>query len=103
MEFPLCEQTVTVYRLEDGQVQRTVVDNCFYRWEDVAEDSFSRRFLLVVPGAFSVKLGDRVLPGEGPETVDWVKFVPAAVEGLGQVGYVKRYPTHVQAGYRKNL
>ena len=103
MEFPLCEQTVTVYRAENGQLLREVVEGCFYRWEDVADDGFQRRFLLVVPGDFAVKLGDRILPGIGPAQVDWMRFVPAAVEGLGQVGYVKRYPTHTQAGYKKNM
>ena len=33
MDYPFCDRTVTVYRLDRGQVQRLVVENCYYFWE----------------------------------------------------------------------
>ena len=90
MEFPLCEQTVTVYRQTEGGIWRQVLDGCFYSWEDVLQDTapcLQRRFLLVVPGRVSLLPGDRVYPGEGPEMdmAGWKGFVPALVPGLSRV------------------
>ena len=101
LAFPLCDQVVTVYRQEGENISRQVLADCFYRIEDALQDGWQRKFLLVVPGTeVRLRLGDRVLPGEGPQVAleDWKRFVPAAVEGLGQVGYVKPYPTHTEAG-----
>ena len=106
MAFPLCEQTVTVYRMQDATLLRQVVNGCFFKWEDARQGDtpwLSRPFLLVIPGDFPLRPGDRVFPGEGPETVEPAQFVPAAVEGLGQVGYVKHYPTHIEAGYKRSV
>jgi hypothetical protein len=109
--YSLCDQTVTVYRLTDGDVQRQVLEGCFYRWEDgLQEDAagvhHSRRFLLIQPGDTQrVQPGDRIFPGVGPE-VDagaWARFIPALVPGLGEAAYaVPRFfggeLVHTEAG-----
>lgn len=94
MQYPLCTQTVSIYRLEDGAVSRFVVKNCFYRYETrLTETAEGRRMdrtcLLVVPGSdFIPKAGDRVFDGIGPETVQWEQFLPVLVEGLSELSYV---------------
>ena len=97
MEYPLCDRTVSVYRLENGVVSRQVVHGCYFQPEEllVTEDlgcRQKRKFLLVLPGETQrIFPGDRVLAGEGPTVSadQWVRFVPALVPGLVQVGYVK--------------
>ena len=95
MEYPLCDQTVTVYHMVGGQVFRQVIHGCYFQRQDrrkVAMDGprFSTRFLLVIPGdTLQVFPGDRVFPGEGPEVVDWDTFLPATEPQLAQIGWVK--------------
>ena len=90
MTYPLCDQTVTVYRQEGDCVTRRVIENTFYSYEDKLEKSrFSRHFLLILPGAEDIHPGDRVFDGIGPETVVWNSFLPVTVPGLSQVQYVK--------------
>ncbi len=109
LTYPFCDKTVTVYRLQDGQVHRTVVENCFYRWEDTnitgdTGDRFARKCLLIQPGdTQKVFPGDRVMPGEGPESVDWDTFLPASVPGLSQIAYAAPWYwdghiSHTEAG-----
>lgn len=86
--YPMCDQTVTLYRKEAEGVSRQVLEGCFYRYEDVVtEDRFARKFLLIHPGAVEIRPGDRVLDGIGPEQVVWEKFLPICVPGLSQVEY----------------
>lgn len=91
----MCNMTVTVYRKTDRGVHREVLSGCYYEWElectrEAAGLRKDRKFLLVIPrGRGDVTIGDRIFPGVGPETVDWDRFVPAAVEGLGQVAYLR--------------
>ena len=94
LSYPLCNQTVTLYkRLPDG-IERRVVKDCFYRFEDcLTEDvrglGFRRKFTLVLPGDTPVAPGERVLEGIGPK-VDldrWEQFVPAVVPGLSEAEY----------------
>ena len=103
MEHPLCDRVVTWYRNTPQGVQRQVIEGCFYSYTDVflPEGYLERRFFLVIPGRPALRPGDRVLEGEGPLTVDWHSFVPAAVEGLSQVDWVKQYEGHIQAGSGK--
>ena len=95
MVYPLCNMTVTIYRKTDQGIQRQVLQGCYYEWEQTCTREAAglrkdRKFLLVIPrGRGEVSIGDRVLAGIGPETVDWNRFVPAAVEGLGQVAYLR--------------
>ena len=93
MRYPLCDRTVTVYRLEQGSVRRFVVEKCFYRYETkLAEENaglrMDRKCLLVVPGNhFIPQVGDRVFDGIGPETVEWNSFLPVFVESLTELNY----------------
>lgn len=91
---PLYSQAVTVYRRERDGVSRMVIRNAlFYHTDYNSRDNLGehrhRDFLLIVPGErFVPKIGDRVMEGLGPQTVDWDSFCPGSVHGLGEVGYV---------------
>lgn len=96
MSLPLCDQMVTLYRMENGTVSRRVVTGCCYRWkteccEDTAGVREKRTFLLILPPGEQILPGDRVYDGLGPEYVDWQQFLPALVCGLGQVTWVCPY------------
>lgn len=89
MEYPLCDRTVTVYRLREGSVQRQVFDRCYFRRTDsLAADSrgLQRKssFLLILPGENLIYPGDRIYEGEGPQVSfgDWPDFTPEKVPGL---------------------
>lgn len=89
MTYPLCDRTVTVYRQEGNTVTRQMIENTHYHYEDKLEDGlFSRRFLLILPGAEEIRPGDRVFDGIGPENVQWDNFLPVCIPGLSQVQYV---------------
>ena len=92
--YPMCCQTVTVYRRSGGQVQRYVRQGCYYRWEDCVFESEQgdrpvRKFLLIQPGADPVRPGDRIFGGEGPAVTvqDWEDFLPVRVPGLSEAAY----------------
>lgn len=91
----LCDSTVTVYR-RDG-LTRQVLEKVYFDdslSEHVAAGvgSAGHGFLLVVPGAFSVSPGDKVMRGIGPEITDWAGLNSADVPGLGVVNTVaQRY------------
>jgi hypothetical protein len=92
--YPVCHQTVTVYRKEGDTVIRRVAHGCYYRFEDhLTEDlqglRFVRKFLLIQPGENPIYPGDRVIEGEGPVITarQWDTFVPAVVPGLSQAAY----------------
>jgi hypothetical protein len=92
--YPVCHQTVTVYRKNSDTVMRRVAHGCYYRFEDhLQEDAaglrFVRKFLLIQPGNEVILPGDRILEGIGPtvDSAQWDKFVPACVPGLSQVAY----------------
>ena len=111
LDYSLCDRTVTVYRLQAGQVLRTVVEGCFYRWQTALRtDALGRReetvFLLVMPGDTQrVFPGDRIYPGIGPEVSaqDWPRWLPVNVPGLAEAEYVSPHfwegrLCHVEAG-----
>lgn len=88
LDYSLCDRVVTLYRRVGDTVERRVLENCFYRYEDrVAQGKFVRKFLLIHPGAEELRPGDRVFEGVGPETVSWEEFLPVNVPGLSQVAY----------------
>jgi len=91
MKHPLCDQTVTLYTQTEQGLQRRVVTGCFYsyRQEKTAEGLSQTRFTLILPGEEPVGIGTRVLPGVGPEQVDFQTFLPVNTPGLGQVAYVE--------------
>lgn len=111
IDYHFCDRTVTVYRLENGKVQRLVVPGCYYFWEirqvtDLYGTRQETKFLLIMPGRVQrVFPGDRIYDGIGPEVTaqQWPDFLPVTVPGLGQVAYVR--PTwwdgqvsHIEAG-----
>ena len=111
MQYPFCNQTVTCYRLIDGQVQRQVLKNCYYHYRDekIETDTGSRwvrKFLLIQPGEKQMVFpGDRILAGEGPEVTaeQWATFLPVNVPALGQVAYATPWYwagriSHTEAG-----
>ena len=88
LRYPMYDKTVTVYRREDSQLVRRVLEGCFYRYEDTAdEERFVRKFLLIWPGAEDIRPGDRVFDGVGPEKIVWEEFLPINVPGLSEVAY----------------
>ena len=114
IDYSMCRDTVTIYRLQGDQVVRKVARNCFVTWEEksVTDQSgtrMGRNFLLILPGEKQdIRLGDRVFQGVGPEITkdQWHSFIPAGVSGLGQVNFVKRCcwdgkVCHVEAGNRR--
>lgn len=107
MEYPLCDQTVTVYRQGDGQVLRQVLENCYLELEEklrTQDARLEKTFLLVVPGQLQrVFPGDRLVPGIGPEVADWEALLPAFLPQVLTVGKVKRFYwdgklSHIEAG-----
>ncbi len=69
MEYPFCDQTVTVYR---GDL-RLVICGCYLEISQGRQPADERPqwdFLLVVPGGVQrVFPGDLLVPGMGPETL----------------------------------
>lgn len=105
LDYSLCDRTVTVYRQENGRLQRLVVDGCYYAWEDALDmGRFDRKFLLVMPGCCQrVFVGDRIFDGVGPEAVEWKDFIPVKVAGLSEVAYTRPWfyrgvMQHLEAG-----
>ena len=96
-DYPLCNQTVTIYRYHGEQILRFVEHNCFFSYEDALSVEKSgafheRKCLLIMPGQVQrIFLEDRVFDGEGPEICvdEWADFVPAKVAQLAQISYVK--------------
>ena len=111
MVYPMCCQTVTVYRKTSDDIFRTEIPGCFLLWqEELAYDRLGkqvqRKFQLIQPGQCQqVFPGDRVLEGIGPEISQeqWPAFVPELVDNLGEVAYAKVYHwqgqfCHTEAG-----
>ena len=95
LHYSLCDQTVTVYGIRDGEILRRVVENCYLAAESgLAETTFGKsrlkKFLLIIPEDLDLQPGDRVFRGIGPEAVDWQTFVPAFTDELYEVGRVKK-------------
>ncbi len=95
LDYSLCNQTVTLYRLRNGTVQRRVVDGVHYRyWTqeklDAAGKSRETGCLLIIPGKADIQPGDRVYPGVGPQITaqTWAGFLPVQIPGLAQIRYV---------------
>lgn len=111
MEYPLCDQTVTVYRKAGNRIIRQVLTGCWLCMgekitEGVQGRSLHRPFSLIAPGEQQqVFAGDRVMGGVGPVITakQWPGFLPAAVAGLGEVAYAECFYekgrfSHVEAG-----
>ena len=96
LNYDLCCQCVTVYRLEDGSVKRYLLENVHYQY-DVRQVTDQRgrhqetMCLLIVPGDRDIRVGDRVYDGIGPDVnvSQWKNFLPVTVAGLSEINYVK--------------
>lgn len=91
VDYRLCNQTVTVYRVQNGQYIRTVYEKAFLDFKKTVsvDKSGSREansFVLVIPGdTQTVFPKDKVYDGIGPEIADskaWAAFIPTMVSGL---------------------
>ncbi len=113
LDYSLCSQTVTVYRLSGGQVHRKVFTDAFYQhWMGEKHGTAGRvqetGCLVIIPGCADLQPGDRVCPGVGPEVTasQWTGFLPVHVSGLSQIAYVKPcffegVLCHTEAGRKK--
>ena len=95
LDYSLCNQTVTLYGMREGKLQRKVLDNCCFAPEtgekaELSGKSRLKTFLLIIPGDADLQPGDRVYEGIGPEEVNWQTFVPACSENLYEIGRVKK-------------
>lgn len=115
VDYSKCNQTVTLYRAENGAYSRHVIRGAFLDYRknrnvDKTGSHESSSFLLVVP-ASALPLGgilvqDKAMLGEGPEITtreEWGAFIPAKVPGLCVVKYADpKYWNgmlcHVEAG-----
>lgn len=110
-DYSLCDETVTVYRYREGQIHRQVLENCrLVGSAGITLDTRGRgrykRFWLLIPGDIPpLKPGDRVCAGVGPGEVEWETFLPALVEPVYEMSYVKPcfwegQLVHWEAGHR---
>ena len=88
--YRLCDRVVTVYHREGpDRITRTVHPRAFLDSQKVMSvartgSAEANGFLLVIPGDAGVCVGDKVVPGEGPEvTTDeqWRDLIPTKVAG----------------------
>jgi hypothetical protein len=107
----LCKQTVTIYHKDGDTITRKIYDKAFLDFKktvsvDKLGTSEATSFLLVIPGGEqAVFPQDKVLMGTGPgvDEVEWGKFIPSKVTGLGVVSFadVKNWNgqiVHTEAG-----
>lgn len=96
VDYSMCCQTVTVYRVLPSSVERRVIPNCFLQWRDYMEGEpgqlqwQERGFLLIQPGLEQmVFCQDYVYEGVGPEVSleEWELFVLTAGSVLGKASY----------------
>ncbi len=88
LDYSLCTMTVTVYHRED--LTRHVIANAHYEFTDEAAvsgavSSGDRHFLLVVPGEADIRVGDKVVLGEGPAITSWAALNAVDTPTLGVV------------------
>ena len=100
----LLNQTVTVYRA-DGT--RMVLENCCLAvkrglYTDQLGTSWRNSFTLIVRGSRDLRPGDRLVPGIGPERVQWESLLPET-GNVYRIGYVQPFfwngkISHMEAG-----
>lgn len=91
LDYSLCCMTVTVYRQADGSrhvIQNTHFEITDQRSVELGKARRSRSFLLVIPGFWDIRPGDKVVVGKGPEGMSWAQL-NGAVDGLVVVGSVR--------------
>lgn len=86
LSYPLCTQTVTIYRKSAGGILRQVLSGCGYfpktvlHQRDVGHRK-SADFLLIVPGDREIFPDDRVIEGEGPVFTRWAELYDVPLIG----------------------
>ena len=93
-DYGCLDQTVTIYRQQNGEVFRTVAENCYFAPQMLQKTTMTgksglKKFLLIIPGEMDLRPGDRVCEGLGPEQVDWHTFLPDLLSGVFEIDYVK--------------
>ena len=112
LDYSLCNQTVTFYRRNGGEIIRKVADNCHLscKYREATESygkSMEKKFLLIIPaGSVAPQPGDRIYIGVGPEEVVWEQFLPALVPEVYEISFVmpcywEGEIVHWEAGHRK--
>lgn len=116
LDYSLCAQIVTVYRWQDGRVEKKVLNGCAFSiqqqrsvYPDGARQSTA--FSLIVPGFVQqVFPGDRILEGVGPDITpeQWDTFLPVCVPGLCQISFVRtcywgQEICHIEAGHKESV
>ena len=111
LHYGLCQQTVTVYQKKGEEIVRTEAQTCYFSSSistprEGYGKSMEKKFLLIIPGDFPLQTGDRIFAGIGPEVTDWETFLPAAVEEIYEISFVKPCYwdgelIHWEAGNRK--
>ena len=91
LDYSICRMTVTVYTAADGG--RHILNNVHYEITDqrIAEHGIvriRRSFLLVIPGVWDIRPGDKVVLGEGPEGLSWDQL-DGQIDTLAVAGSVK--------------
>ena len=113
LDYSLCDRTVTLYRLKDGQVLRSVLEGCFFsRQEEEGQDLTGAwrkvKCYLIHPGPEVLLCpGDRVFEGVGPEIgpEEWRDFIPEKVQELAAINYIRPcywqgQVCHTEAGWQ---
>ena len=88
-DFSLCQQTVTLYHYEDGEITRTEYEKAYFEETDKQEikntgESGKTEHLVVIPGNVNATPGDKVVLGvggfpEGDSAEWWRYFIPSRV------------------------
>ena len=86
--------TATIYRENDGEVERVVAENCHIEMKvekknTIAGSVEQRSCSFVFPGDVEVFPGDRVVAGIGPEDLSWQQVCQDQVPGITEMAYTK--------------
>lgn len=111
LDYSLCDQTVTIYRMAQGELTRWVTDGALLtisceRIPGMTGEAYTVHCHVILAGETACLMpGDRIVHGVGPELSPeaWERFVPVIVPGLAQVDYVKPFywqgkQCHVEGG-----
>lgn len=111
LDYSLCDQTVTIYRMAQGQLIRQVTDGALLTVEyeqtpGVSGEEYTVHCHVILAGEDACLLpGDRIMQGIGPELspAEWGQFLPVRVPGLAQLERVKPFywqgrQCHVEGG-----
>ena len=105
LDYSLCQDTVTVYHREG--LTRQVLQGVHYEFTSRREvvdgiARVTRGFLLVIPGYYPIRPGDKVHLGIGPDLQCWEELTPEFCGSLAVVTSVqsRRYQgktCHIEA------